>query len=62
MESHGVPGEIQVTQAFYNLIKSKYDFEKRGEVSIKDKGLMKTYFLKGRKSTFHVEQAAAKKK
>ena len=62
MESDGVPGEIQVTQAFYDLIKSKYDFEERGEVSIKGKGLMKTYFLKGRKSTFHVEQAAAKKK
>ncbi|TNG02240.1 MAG: adenylate/guanylate cyclase domain-containing protein [Gammaproteobacteria bacterium] len=50
MESHGLPGEIQITQATYNIIKDKYNFEDRGEISIKGKGLMQTYLLKGRKA------------
>jgi PAS domain S-box-containing protein len=48
MESHGVPGEIQVSQATYNLIKDKYVFEDRGEIDVKGKGLMQVYLLKGR--------------
>jgi class 3 adenylate cyclase len=50
MESHGVPGEIQVTESSYDLLKNNYHFEFRGEIAIKGKGMMKTYFLKGRKS------------
>jgi len=49
MESHGVPGEIQVTEASYVLLKDKYHFDYRGEINIKGKGLMTTYLLKGRK-------------
>jgi class 3 adenylate cyclase len=48
MESHGVPGEIQITQATYNIIKDKYDFEDRGVTQIKGKGPMQTYLLKGK--------------
>jgi PAS domain S-box-containing protein len=50
MESHGLPGEIQITQATYNLIKDKYNFEDRGEIKVKGKGLMQAYLLKGRKA------------
>jgi PAS domain S-box-containing protein len=49
MESHGIPGEIQVSQATCDLIKDKYTLEDRGEINIKGKGLMQTYLLKGRK-------------
>jgi adenylate cyclase len=48
MESHGLPGEIHVTQNTYELLKDKYEFIDRGAVSIKDKGIMETYLLKGR--------------
>jgi class 3 adenylate cyclase len=45
MESQGVPGRIQVTETTYQLLQQQYDFEERGLVDIKGKGVMKTYFL-----------------
>jgi class 3 adenylate cyclase len=48
MESHGLPGEIHVTKSTYDLLKDKYEFIERGVVSIKDKGQMETYLLRGR--------------
>jgi class 3 adenylate cyclase len=47
MESHSIAGEIQVTQAIYEKLKDKYLFEKRGVISVKGKGDMNTYWLKG---------------
>jgi len=49
MESHGLPGRIQVTQATYELLKDKYEFEERGAIQIKGKGEMTTYWLRGKK-------------
>ncbi len=48
MESSGIPGEIQVSQNTYDLLKDKYKFQERGLVEIKGKGEMKTYLLKGK--------------
>ena len=48
MESHGIPGEIQVSEATYQLLKPKFDFEERGVIDIKGKGPMKTFLLKER--------------
>jgi class 3 adenylate cyclase len=48
MESHGLPGEIQVTKSTYDLLRNKYEFIERGVVSIKNKGQMETYLLRGR--------------
>jgi class 3 adenylate cyclase len=47
MESHGIPGEIQVSYDTYQLLKDKFTFESRGPVDIKGKGKMYTYLLKG---------------
>lgn len=49
MESHGASGEIQVTEQTYNLLKDKYNFVDRGQVDIKGKGIIKTFFLKNKK-------------
>ncbi|MBE9040829.1 PAS domain S-box protein [Oscillatoriales cyanobacterium LEGE 11467] len=49
MESHGVPGKIQVTEAIYRRICDRFVLEKRGTISVKGKGKMTTYFLVGRK-------------
>ncbi|KAJ0032593.1 hypothetical protein NQD34_002674 [Periophthalmus magnuspinnatus] len=49
MDSTGVQGKIQVTEDVYRLITDFYDFECRGQVSVKGKGQMLTYFLKGRR-------------
>lgn len=49
MESHGLPGCIQVTAATYKRLQSQYLFEERGQIHVKGKGEMTTYLLKGRK-------------
>lgn len=40
MESHGVPGEIQVTEQTRVLLEGEYEFEDRGVVEVKGKGPM----------------------
>ncbi len=49
MESHGLPGSIQVTETTYQQLQEKYSFENRGAIEVKGKGLMTTYLLKCRK-------------
>ena len=49
MESHGVPGAVQVTEATYQRLKERYCFEERGTVDVKGKGPMQTYLLTGRR-------------
>jgi adenylate cyclase len=48
MESTGVPGRIQVTDEVQARLRDRYRFECRGEVEVKGKGKMTTYFLLGR--------------
>jgi PAS domain S-box-containing protein len=48
MESHGVPGRIQITAATYERLQNRYQFEARGIIPIKGKGEMVTYLLTGR--------------
>lgn len=38
MESHGVPGKIQVTKDTYWILKEEYIFELRGKIDVKGKG------------------------
>jgi len=47
MESSGVPGKIQVTEATYERLKERYEFEKCGQVDVKGRGEMTTYWLVG---------------
>jgi class 3 adenylate cyclase len=49
MESEGVPGDIQITQATYELIRDRYECESRGIIAVKGKGVMETYILNGRR-------------
>ncbi|WP_233258760.1 adenylate/guanylate cyclase domain-containing protein [[Phormidium] sp. ETS-05] len=49
MESHGLPGAIQVTEATYQKLKHRYHLAKRGIIDVKGKGPMTTYWLEGRK-------------
>ena len=50
MESHALPGTIQVTAETAKALEEKYVLTPRGEIDVKGKGLMKTWFLEGRKS------------
>lgn len=49
MESQGVPGEIQLTRATYELIQDEFLCEPRGSIVVKGIGLMETWFLVERK-------------
>ena len=49
MESHGVVGQVQVSESSYLHLAHKYDFEERGLQDIKGKGRMRTFLLKSPK-------------
>jgi guanylate cyclase len=49
MESHGEPGKIQITAGTYELIKNEFICEPRGQIEVKGKGLMDTWYLVGEK-------------
>jgi adenylate cyclase len=49
MESHGVPGAIQVTERAYERLAASFLFEERGTVEIKGKGRLRTFLLLGPK-------------
>ena len=49
MESHGVPGGIQVTERTFQRLRDRYRFEERGAVQVKGKGEMLTWLLVGRR-------------
>jgi class 3 adenylate cyclase len=48
MESHGIPGQIQVTPRTYERLRHGYRFECRGPIDVKGKGRIVTYLLLGR--------------
>ncbi|MCM4166335.1 adenylate/guanylate cyclase domain-containing protein [Arenibacter sp. H213] len=45
MESASVPGRINISKNTYDLIKSDYTCEYRGEVQVKNRGKIKMYFV-----------------
>lgn len=47
MESHGVANRIQCTREVVETLADGYVFESRGEIEVKGKGLVHTYFLVG---------------
>jgi adenylate cyclase len=51
MESHGVPGRIQVTERVAQGAWQNFDFEPRRSVAVKGKGTMTTFLLVGAKSS-----------
>jgi len=47
MESHGEPGRIQVSRATHDLLGDTFVLERRGEIDVKGKGAMQTWWLHG---------------
>jgi adenylate cyclase len=47
MESLSDSGEINISEATYNLVKEEFECTYRGQMEVKNKGLMKMYFVKG---------------
>ena len=51
MESTGVEGRIQVPPDAYERLKREFVFENRGDVVVKGKGVLNTWFLVGQRAT-----------
>jgi len=47
MESSSESGKINVSEYTYELIKGKFDCEYRGTIEVKNRGVMKMYFVNG---------------
>ena len=47
MESSSEPGKINISEKTYLLIKDSFDCEYRGEIQVKNRGMMKMYYVKG---------------
>lgn len=45
MESQGVAGRVQVSQATYALVKDDFVFEERGAIDVRGRGSLTTYFV-----------------
>ena len=45
MESHGLGGAVQITQATYELIQDEFVCEPRGAVNVKGKGEMDVWLV-----------------
>jgi len=48
MESHGLAGEIHVTERAWSLLRQSHQLRDRGVIEVKGKGPMRTYFLEQR--------------
>jgi len=46
MESHGLPGEVHVSEATADRLRGRFELEARGEIPIKGKGPMRTFIVK----------------
>ena len=49
METCSELGKINISENTYELVKDKFDCEYRGEIMVKNKGMMKMYFVEGLK-------------
>lgn len=49
MESYGLPGHIQVSEDVYRRLGNRYEFERRGKLTVRGVGIVTTYFLRGRR-------------
>jgi class 3 adenylate cyclase len=45
MESHGVPGRVQVTKSTVDATNGSFEFDRRGIIEVKGKGEVETFFL-----------------
>ncbi|PIK45567.1 putative guanylate cyclase soluble subunit beta-2 isoform X2 [Apostichopus japonicus] len=63
MESHGLPGKIHISSASCQcLIEENFEISERGEILVKGKGTMKTYFVNENKNASMEEIMGKKRK
>jgi len=57
MESSGTPGKINISYSTYEVVKDYFECEYRGDVSAKNKGVVKMYYLNRIKPEFSKDDA-----
>ncbi len=62
MESHGIPGEVQLSETTYEHLKDHFNCEKRGKIDVKGKGEMTTYLLREPKANAKKKAPSRSKK
>jgi len=50
METHGLPGRVQISESTRSRLGEPFQFEARGAIDVKDMGELSTWFLTGRSS------------
>lgn len=55
MESHGVPGEINISENTYEMVKEYFDCEYRGKIEAKYIGAVKMYIVRNLKPQYSVQ-------
>jgi adenylate cyclase len=53
METHALPGTIQVTSRAYDRLRPRYQLRPRGPIEVKGKGPMNAYLLIGPRDQSH---------
>jgi len=53
MQSNSEPGKINVSENTYELIKDTFECEYRGKFEVKNKGMMKMYFVNEMKNVLN---------
>ncbi|WP_197276069.1 adenylate/guanylate cyclase domain-containing protein [Mangrovimonas sp. TPBH4] len=53
MESCSLPGKINISHNTYKIVKNEFDCEYRGKVEVKNRGIMKMYFVHTKKQLHH---------
>lgn len=56
MESMSEPGRVNISENTYNLIKENAECEYRGKIQVKNRGMMKMYFVNSLKENFSVPE------
>jgi len=59
METTGLEGRIQVPQEVYERLKDEFLLEERGEIAVKGKGVMRTWFLVAQRDLGSVHEVRA---
>ncbi|RKS53078.1 class 3 adenylate cyclase [Gillisia mitskevichiae] len=52
MESHSLPGRINISKSTYNLVKNDFECEARGEIEVKNRGQMEMFWVNASKTNF----------
>ena len=49
MESNSEPGRINISEFTYELVKDQFECSFRGEIDVKNKGMMRMFFVESAK-------------